>query len=452
MKKLIASIIIFTFTFQSMDINSVLAAINDRQFAVCQLRPVATMLNVKNMQLSIQPESASIADNTKPTGETAIYADEKAPAQAGQAILAKKINYKWLILLGFTAGMASATFGIGGGVIIGPALIFLYKMKDTKRATGTSLAAIVPMAAVGAIADLLVSMSNLKLSVAIFTFIGSLSGAFLGAKLSSRISNKALKVAFSILILFVGLRYANIVNIPVKSFASEIALPYYAYLFISFFGILGGAGSALFGIGGGVIFVPVLNLVFGLSIHQAITTSLFVIAPTTLFGGIFRKQYGHVDKDIAKGLVPASLPGAIAGTILKHYILSPAGLREFFGILLVAVSVNLLINATSLKAKIKSLIRRKPIYEKQEHGLNRSQASMRAQDLPVENKEPLSEKSGLAQSLEYDLLSGRGEEAIRPQCQGLSNEILPPARVISSLTPQYTPATEKATLVIRQAA
>lgn len=77
-------------------------------------------------------------------------------------------------------------------------------------------------------------------------------------------------------------------------------------------GFLAGSVSGLFGVGGGVIFVPSLVFLFGLGQAEAEATSLLAIIPVAIVGSWRQHRYGNVD--IKEGTVIGfiSLPGAIA--------------------------------------------------------------------------------------------------------------------------------------------
>lgn len=104
-----------------------------------------------------------------------------------------------LIAIGLAAGLLSATLGVGGGVIIVPALTFIVGLK-AKTAMGTSLLVIVPTAIVGACMRM--HFNNVNTKVALFVAIGAVAGAVLGAKIGQVASETLLKRLFAALLLF----------------------------------------------------------------------------------------------------------------------------------------------------------------------------------------------------------------------------------------------------------
>ena len=107
-------------------------------------------------------------------------------------------------------------------------------------------------------------------------------------------------------------------------------------------GTLAGAFSALFGVGGGIVIVPLLVLWLGYQEHEATGTSLAAITVIAVFAAGAQAAYGNVD--VADGLL-VGLPavgGVVAGTALQQR-LSGRAISFMFALLLFAVAIVLLI-------------------------------------------------------------------------------------------------------------
>lgn len=117
---------------------------------------------------------------------------------------------QWIVfaitfVIGLAAGVFSGLFGIGGGVIIVPALLLILKF-DFKLATGTSLGAL--LMPVGLLGVLRYSQANqLDLGTAVPVAIGLVIGSFFGARLALGLSTKTVRRAYGFFLLFVGLRF-----------------------------------------------------------------------------------------------------------------------------------------------------------------------------------------------------------------------------------------------------
>jgi uncharacterized membrane protein YfcA len=108
-----------------------------------------------------------------------------------------------LLAIGLVAGVFSALFGVGGGIIIVPLLVALVGF-DGRRATGTSLAAIGITAGAGAVAYGL--QGDLKLGSAALIGLPAAVGALTGVALQQRLQTRTLTIGFSVLLAAVGIR------------------------------------------------------------------------------------------------------------------------------------------------------------------------------------------------------------------------------------------------------
>lgn len=114
------------------------------------------------------------------------------------------MNNVFYIALGLVAGVLSGIFGIGGGVILIPALIFLFGLTQ-HQAQGTTLAIMVPP--IGLLAALRYYYSgNVKLGMAGFICAGFLVGGLLGAQLIQNVPDALLKKLFGMFLLIISLR------------------------------------------------------------------------------------------------------------------------------------------------------------------------------------------------------------------------------------------------------
>jgi uncharacterized protein len=99
-------------------------------------------------------------------------------------------------------------------------------------------------------------------------------------------------------------------------------------------GCAGGVLAGLFGVGGGILFVPTLALVLGLTQLHAEASSLLAILPTALVGTWRQRRYGNVDLRAAAVIGAGSIAGVQLGVLLAES-LSESVLRRLFGTLLI---------------------------------------------------------------------------------------------------------------------
>lgn len=109
-------------------------------------------------------------------------------------------------------------------------------------------------------------------------------------------------------------------------------------------GLLVGAFSAIFGVGGGVVMVPVLVIGFGFDQHLAQGTSLAVILPTAVVGALAHRGRGYLEAPLAARLGLGGVLGVGLGAWVALGI-SGDVLRDIFGAFLVVTGLRLALRA-----------------------------------------------------------------------------------------------------------
>jgi uncharacterized membrane protein YfcA len=242
-----------------------------------------------------------------------------------------------LIVVGAIGGFLSGAFGVGGGIIMVPLLIWLIGL-DQRHAAATSLVAIVPTAISGTITYALTGHVDLLAGVLIAS--GGIAGSLVGARLLRRLPLGWLRWLFIGLLLLVAVRLFFVV--PARGEGLEFTVGW--VLGLMALGLVMGVASGLFGIGGGVIAVPVLVALFGVGDLVAKGTSLLAMIPTAATGGL-----AHVRNRLVRpldGLV-AGLAAVAAsfGGVAVAFLLSPQLSAVLFAILIVAAAAQLIVRA-----------------------------------------------------------------------------------------------------------
>jgi hypothetical protein len=114
------------------------------------------------------------------------------------------LNIVIYLLLGLTAGAFSGIVGIGGGIIIVPALVFFFGMTQ-HLAQGTTLALMVPPIGILA-AWTYYNQGYVDMRVALFVAIGFLVGGLIGAKIAVMLPNHILKKIFAFVLFAIGIK------------------------------------------------------------------------------------------------------------------------------------------------------------------------------------------------------------------------------------------------------
>jgi hypothetical protein len=223
--------------------------------------------------------------------------------------------------------------GVGGGVIMIPLLTWAGLTQ--KRAQGTSLSATVPLAVVGAASYLRVGC--LDLPSATHLAIGGVIGAYIGAGLVRRLSNRLLYRLFGAMLLVVAIRHAMTVLTVVNGTAGN-PIPFLAFPA----GVIAGFVSGFFGVGGGVVFVPAGVQFLGLGEKVAQGGSFVAIIPTAVIGFLRYHKTGETQGD---AILPLII-GAVVGSLISSNIavgIADVPLAIVFSVLLAAVALRRLI-------------------------------------------------------------------------------------------------------------
>ncbi len=238
--------------------------------------------------------------------------------------------------VGLAGGIVAGLLGVGGGVIMVPALTMVLG-RAQHVAHATSLVAVAMAATAGALRFGLESAVAPIAALAIVA--GSWSGARWGADLASRISEERLRLAFAAMLAVVAVRFllpgseaAQAVGVGTTAPIDATTL---AALVVA--GLVAGITSSLLGVGGGVILVPVMVLALGFDQHIAEGTSLAAIVPTALRGANRHTRNGYTDWPLGLRLGAGAVVGALAGSSLALR-LGAEELSQIFGVLLLVLS------------------------------------------------------------------------------------------------------------------
>jgi uncharacterized protein len=239
--------------------------------------------------------------------------------------------------IGLLAGLMSGLFGVGGGTVIVPLLVLVLGF-DQRFAAGTSLAAIVPTATVGVISYAI--HGSVAWIPALILAAGAVVGAQIGTWLLPRVSLTVLRWAF------VGFLAAVIVSLFIVIPSRDAGLPITVITVVGFIvlGVVTGILAGLLGVGGGIIVVPALMVLFGASDLIAKGTSLLMMIPTAVSGTIGNVRRHNVD------LLAAALIGVAActTTALGAWIatlIDPFTANVLFAIFLVVIAFQMAMRA-----------------------------------------------------------------------------------------------------------
>lgn len=215
----------------------------------------------------------------------------------------------WLIPLGFAAGILGSMIGLGGGIIVVPILTFL-GFSPSVAASNSLFAALS-----NAIASTASYSKQKRIEFSLGLKLGLLSvpGTILGAVFSSDVSSEIFKILFGIILVlssaYIFLRKK--LESKEKIFSKQMII---FAIGASFFA---GIVSSFFGIGGGIIFVPLMVVGMGMTMKRAAPTSQLILLFASLSGVIVHSILGHPDFLQAGLLAIGSFFGGLVGARLS---------------------------------------------------------------------------------------------------------------------------------------
>jgi uncharacterized membrane protein YfcA len=247
-----------------------------------------------------------------------------------------------LIAVGLGAGTLGSMLGVGGGIIMVPALTFL-NLPPTQAAS-TSLIAVMSTSVSSTIEYS--RQKRIDYALGLEMAACAIPGAVLGAILSQYLLEDSFKLYFGILLILTGL-YVLYKNSVLKDRrAKRRSLPLQVAVFAASFGA--GLISSLFGVGGGIVFVPAMLLVLGLTMHRAAPTSQLTLMMTAIAGVFTHSVLGHPDYLQAVALSAGAFVGAQIGARLSR-MMKDVLLQRLLAIILMAVAITFILDGLSLR-------------------------------------------------------------------------------------------------------
>lgn len=261
-------------------------------------------------------------------------------------------NVVALLVLGIAAGVLSGMFGIGGGVIIVPALSIIMGYQ-LERALGTSLAVLIwPVSIFAVIAYYRAKLIEIRTAALIA--VGLVAGGYFGAQLALNLPGGVLKQVYGLFLIYTGWRFIEPRKLyrqyvsketPAETSAAdttETTRTDRAWYITLGVGLLAGVASGLFGIGGGLVIVPALVGLLRYDQKRAVGTSLAALLPPTGIGGVIAYYQANF---IQIGAALAVAVGLVGGAFFGARIalgMSSKNVKRLYGVFLVIVSFRFL--------------------------------------------------------------------------------------------------------------
>lgn len=243
--------------------------------------------------------------------------------------------------IGFAGGFIGGFLGGGGGVVIVPALDHITTLPRAKI-HGTATLTNVVIAVIGtSIYSLHGGAIDLRTGIGLMC--GGIVGAPLGARLAALVPDRLLRLLFIAVLLLSGIKMLlniaftgnQVTSALVPAQTTSLAL----LLLLAFlFGMLIGAWSSSMGLGGGLLAIPTLVLIFGVNQHAAEGTSLLIMIPNTVVGSIAHLRQGTASLHIGSIMGIGALGGAALGTWIA-LLLNNQILQLIFGCFVLIMAI-----------------------------------------------------------------------------------------------------------------
>jgi len=220
-------------------------------------------------------------------------------------------------LVGFAAGILNGLIGIGGGVVIVPALI-VHRQATPQQAVGSSLTAMVVFSTLAFALHFFYSPLSVTAVHFVVVIIAGIVGARLGAWLLSGLTTRWMLLLFSAFVFVMSARLLiqglGLFEISATAITTP---PTWAYATV---GVFAGVCSGMFGIGGGGMVLLGLAVFFGLPVREGIPLALVVNVANAVSGSLHHARAGRVLWDEVWHMMPAAIVGIALGTVLAVWL------------------------------------------------------------------------------------------------------------------------------------
>jgi len=242
----------------------------------------------------------------------------------------------FLIIVGLGAGTLGSIIGIGGGIIITPVLALMGF--SPAHIASTSLMAVASSSTSSTIAYS--RQARIDYSTGLKMVIFSIPGSIVGAFISNTISLEFFKISFAILLMLTGI-YILFKNSILTKKSNDQSKSAFSLLLCYTGTFIAGIISSLFGVGGGIIFVPIMILIFQMTMIKAAPTSQLILLITSLIGLFTHILLAKPDYFAGLSLAAGAFIGGQIGAALSSHI-GEKILQKLLSVFLIAVAIKLL--------------------------------------------------------------------------------------------------------------
>ena len=246
------------------------------------------------------------------------------------------IEELWLIPLGFVAGVLGSMIGLGGGIIVVPVLTFA-GFTPTLAASNSLFAAFS-----NAIASTISYSRQKRIEYSIGLKLGLLSipGTILGAYISSDVTPGIFKILFGLVLIFSCIY----IFLKRRTESRQYNTSKQVMLLVIGASFFAGIISSFFGIGGGIIFVPLMMIAMGMGMKKAAPTSQLILLFASFSGLVTHSLLGHPDYFQSLLLAIGAFGGGLVGARLSLEI-KERWLQILVSVVIIIAAIKLFIDS-----------------------------------------------------------------------------------------------------------
>ncbi len=270
--------------------------------------------------------------------------------------------FVYILSTSFIAGIIGSLLGLGGGIILVPALTILFNI-PIHEAIGVSFIGVLVNSSSSSLVYIKNRITDMRLSSILE--LGAVTGSIIGAYTALLIESNILSTIFGIVLGYIAIdMYRKLKKNSVNNNrelesgdereyfdeSTNETIKYYVTREKegTILSIIGGVFAGLLGLGGGAIFVPIMNRIMKVPIKVAIATSSFMIGITSLVGALIFFNNGFIDVAIASPIILGIFFGAQIGSRVNK-VIDKKILTNIFCLVLIYIALRMIINGLEIE-------------------------------------------------------------------------------------------------------
>tara|TARA_B100000949_G_C14286369_1_gene454437 strand:+ start:963 stop:1811 length:849 start_codon:yes stop_codon:yes gene_type:complete len=271
--------------------------------------------------------------------------------------------FVYILSTSFIAGIIGSLLGLGGGIILVPALTILFDM-PIHEAIGLSFIGVLVNSSSSSLVYIKNGITDIRLSSILE--IGAVIGSIIGAYTALSIDSNVLSIIFGIVLGYVSIDMyrktrtmkENHIKRELNSgeereYFEESTKKMVKYSLLRkkegiILSSVGGIFAGLLGVGGGAIFVPIMNRIMNVPIKVAIATSSFMIGVTSLVGMLIFFNNGFIDVRIISPIIIGIFFGAQIGSRI-NMVINKRLLTNIFILVIIYIAFRMVTNGLEIE-------------------------------------------------------------------------------------------------------